>query len=136
MKIYKLNKDPVTKQVVGVLNKTDNIFVGVDANNWQEYLDWLAEGNIPEPEDVISIATLKSNAHTWINDECRKRIYARFNLEKQLSIGRGIIIETPAEKDWTAAMLAVCNNATDTLIPACVNESGIEAVKAAIVWPV
>jgi|TARA_R100000084_G_scaffold86076_1_gene40822 hypothetical protein len=45
---YKLLQDPKT-----VLRKADNIFIPFDEANtdYQEYLDWVAEGNTAEEAD-------------------------------------------------------------------------------------
>jgi hypothetical protein len=45
---YKLLQDPKT-----VLRKADNIFIPFDEANtdYQEYLEWVAEGNTPEAAD-------------------------------------------------------------------------------------
>ena len=101
----------------------------------------IVEKEITEAEwaafkDYKDLATLKSEAHTWINAECARRIFARFDTGKQLSMGMGIITggTVQADKDWIAATLAVCNNATDVLIPACATEAEIETVKTGIVW--
>ena len=50
---YKLIKDSLTNEVRSVKRTTDNVFIPFDDNNtdYQEYLDWVAEGNTPDPAD-------------------------------------------------------------------------------------
>lgn len=48
--MYKLIKDPITKEILQyALRLSDNAFVNRENN--EEYLKWLAEGNTPEPAD-------------------------------------------------------------------------------------
>ena len=53
--MYKLLKDKLTQEEVPttILRKTDNTFIPFDSANtdYQEYLEWLAQGNEPEPAD-------------------------------------------------------------------------------------
>ena len=53
--MYKLLKDKLTQEEVPttILRKTDNTFIPFDSANrdYQEYIEWLAEGNKPEPPD-------------------------------------------------------------------------------------
>ena len=53
--MYKLTTPhPVTNEVKSVKRLTDNAFIPFDEANtdYQEYLEWLAEGNEPEPADT------------------------------------------------------------------------------------
>ena len=52
MTTYKLIKDPIDKTVRSVL-KDSSYFVPFDEANtdYQEYLEWVAEGNTPEEAD-------------------------------------------------------------------------------------
>ena len=52
MTTYKLIKDPIDKTVRSVL-KDSSYFVPFDEANtdYQEYLEWVAEGNTPDPAD-------------------------------------------------------------------------------------
>ena len=48
--MYKLIKDIFTNEVVNIKRLEDNSFVPTDPANkdYQEYLEWVAEGNQPE----------------------------------------------------------------------------------------
>lgn len=51
-KMYKYYIDPITKEnyLEGIKRTTDNAFIPFDPANrdYQEYLEWIAEGNTPE----------------------------------------------------------------------------------------
>ena len=53
--MYKLTKDPQTNEVNGVC-KDDKYGIPFDPANtdYQVYLEWLAEGNTPEPADEVT----------------------------------------------------------------------------------
>ena len=50
--MYKKYRDSITGEVYlnGVKRTTDNVFIPFDEGNkdYQEYLEWLSEGNTPE----------------------------------------------------------------------------------------
>ena len=48
--MYKLYKSAITEQLVGVKRLSDGSCIPLDEANtdYQEYLEWLAEGNTPE----------------------------------------------------------------------------------------
>ena len=50
--IYKLVNHPMTGELVNIRTATDD-FIPIDEANtdYQEYLDWVAEGNTPEAAD-------------------------------------------------------------------------------------
>jgi hypothetical protein len=49
---YKLLKDPITQQVTAVLRSDGwSIPFLLDNTDYQAYLAWLAEGNVPTPAD-------------------------------------------------------------------------------------
>jgi len=52
---YKQLKDPLTTEISKkmILRKEDNAFIPFDEANtdYQEYLEWVAEGNTPEAAD-------------------------------------------------------------------------------------
>ena len=50
---YKLIKDSLTNEVRSVKRTTDIAFIPFDDDNtdYQDYLDWVAEGNTPDPAD-------------------------------------------------------------------------------------
>ena len=53
--MYKLLNDIVTGEIAKVvIRTTDNAFIPCDPANtdYQQYLEWLAEGNEPEAADV------------------------------------------------------------------------------------
>tara|TARA_R110002126_G_C10068477_1_gene462436 strand:+ start:339 stop:506 length:168 start_codon:yes stop_codon:yes gene_type:complete len=54
MKMYKLNKDIFNQNVYSVIRLSDNAYIPFDPANtdYQEYLEWLDEGNTPEPADT------------------------------------------------------------------------------------
>lgn len=49
MKTYKKQNDIVTNELCGVI-KNNKFYIPLDINNrdYQEYLEWVAEGNTPE----------------------------------------------------------------------------------------
>jgi len=51
--MYKLNKSLITEELNCVIRLSDNAFIPFDPANtdYQEYLEWLAEGNTPLPAD-------------------------------------------------------------------------------------
>ena len=51
---YKLTKDPITGATNEVIKRlTDNVFIPCDEANtdYQEYLEWVAEGNTADAAD-------------------------------------------------------------------------------------
>ena len=51
--MYKLQNDSRGNEVRGVLRIADNAFIPFEPTlpEYQEYLEWVAEGNTPEPAD-------------------------------------------------------------------------------------
>jgi hypothetical protein len=50
--MYKLFKNPITNTVVCIVNNNGDCIPFDPANtDYQKYLEWLAEGNTPEPAD-------------------------------------------------------------------------------------
>ncbi len=51
--MYKLIKNTFTKEIISVKRLSDEAFVPFSPGNrdYQEYLEWVAEGNEPEPAD-------------------------------------------------------------------------------------
>jgi len=47
---YKLINEPNTNVTCGIKRLSDNAFIPLDETNtdYQEYLEWIAEGNTPE----------------------------------------------------------------------------------------
>ena len=54
--MYKLIKDSMELIVKSVMRITDNVCIPFEPTNidYQEYLDWLAEGNTPLPADEVT----------------------------------------------------------------------------------
>lgn len=57
---YKLQNDPILQKMGAsdteasvILRKEDNAFIPKDPNNrdYRKYLEWVAEGNTPDPAD-------------------------------------------------------------------------------------
>ena len=57
--MYKLVKDFETNEIIGVHTDGGKTFIPFAPGNrdYQEYLEWLAEGNEPEPADKLTITT-------------------------------------------------------------------------------
>jgi hypothetical protein len=53
--MYKLIKDTLTGEVSTVQRLSDTAFIPFAPGNrdYQEYLEWLAQGNEPEPADEV-----------------------------------------------------------------------------------
>jgi hypothetical protein len=53
--MYKIIIDPATKGVACVKRISDNAYIPLDLGNvdYQTYLAWVAEGNIPLPSDGV-----------------------------------------------------------------------------------
>jgi len=51
--MYKLSKDPMTQQTNSVQRLSDKAWIPFDPANtdYQQYLEWIAEGNTPLPAD-------------------------------------------------------------------------------------
>jgi len=51
--MYKLIKDISNNEIIGVIRKSDyaNIPFCNGNRDYEEYLEWVAEGNTPEPAD-------------------------------------------------------------------------------------
>jgi hypothetical protein len=51
--MYKLIKNPMTNEVCVIQRLSDNAQIPFDNSNsdYQQYLEWLAEGNMPLPAD-------------------------------------------------------------------------------------
>jgi len=55
--MYKFTQpNEITNEVEAVLRISDNACIPFDPDNtdYQEYLEWLAEGNTPEPADEVT----------------------------------------------------------------------------------
>jgi hypothetical protein len=54
--MYKLIKNTFTKEIISVQRLSDGAFIPFAPANrdYQEYLEWLAQGNEPEPADEVS----------------------------------------------------------------------------------
>ena len=52
---YKLINNPMTNETACVFNNDTNTSIPLDPANtdYQEYLEWVAEGNTPEPADEV-----------------------------------------------------------------------------------
>lgn len=55
--MYQLINDPKTNQQVSVRRLSDNACIPFDPDNtdYQAYLKWVAEGNIPLPADEVTV---------------------------------------------------------------------------------
>ena len=57
MIMYQLLKDRVTNEIENIVKRTaDNAFIPLDPDNtdYQEYLEWLEEGNTPEEAENMT----------------------------------------------------------------------------------
>ena len=56
--MYKKYKDSITGQDYehGIKRIADNVYIPFDSGNkdYQKYLEWVAEGNTPEPADEVT----------------------------------------------------------------------------------
>ena len=50
---YKLRNNPKLNKVDAILKKTEGLVIPIDTENtdYQEYLEWVAEGNTADPSD-------------------------------------------------------------------------------------
>lgn len=133
--IYKLNG------VVFNINQEHRIGDVNYPHTWfQDASNRAAMGITEEADPVIvrPIAELRAEAVRVVNAVCEQRIYAKYPLTKQLNVNDIIVDPVYRQQlsDDKAAMLAVCNNATDGLIPAALTEVEIEAIKSSIAWPI
>jgi len=55
--MYKLFKNPIIKEINGVIRISDNAFIPFDPDNvdYQQYQKWLSEGNTPEAADEVTV---------------------------------------------------------------------------------
>jgi hypothetical protein len=54
--MYKLYKNSLTGEISSVIRLEDNAYIPFDQANadYQKYLQWLSEGNIPTPPDEVT----------------------------------------------------------------------------------
>jgi len=55
--MYKLQTYPFTETVAFVFNKATNTTIPMDESypEYKKYLEWVAEGNTPEPADIMTL---------------------------------------------------------------------------------
>ncbi len=78
--MYKLNP------FGGVVRLSDSAFIPEAAGNrdWDEYQEWLAAGNTPEPAETLN--EIKSRRKAEISAEADSRIDARYPMRQQLNM--------------------------------------------------
>lgn len=52
--MYKLYKNSLTGEISSVIRLSDSAYIPFDEGNtdYQAYLAWLAQGNVPEPAEI------------------------------------------------------------------------------------
>lgn len=86
----------------------------VDGNmEYEEVKAWLAEGNTLLPADIPSIEQQVAE----INADCRRRIFAKYDSEKQLSFGQGLypLAMREACQQWIDGHIAESNRLSDCI---------------------
>ena len=53
---YKIMKNPLTNENTGFIDQENHVIFPADESNrhYQEYLEWIAKGNTPEPADEVT----------------------------------------------------------------------------------
>lgn len=71
-----------------VIRISDGAHIPDDLANldYANYLTWVEDGNTPLPVDLPTI----EHQVAEINAECSRRIFAKYDAEKQLSFGQGL----------------------------------------------
>ena len=61
--MYKLHKSFLDTEPTAIFRAVDNSYIPIDPNNtdYQEYLEWVEEGNTPEAADVSPDPTYQEN---------------------------------------------------------------------------
>lgn len=121
------------------LNEAGNAANKVGTGEWhdtatsREYLEWLAEGNTPQPAHTLAEYKLKRVRD--VNAECETRIFAKWSLPKQVSAQAGFYgaagkVDCDA---WVAAHINAAD-AAQLAINAAISVDEVKAINA--VWPV
>lgn len=101
--MYKLKRDFLTDEVIGIIRLSDNACIPITEENtdYQVYLKWVAEGNVPE-EDTEGLFAYTKNAKI---QECT----LFWNNARVIQIKNGHTQAIKADQDFVNNMTSVIN---------------------------